>query len=168
MSKKKRYSLQPIRHDYTYSVYEIAELYDITHDTVFRWIRNEGLQRINQSKKYFVHSSDLTKFLEKRNKKNKKPCKENEIYCLKCRTQRNPKPASLSFKKLPNKSIRVSGKCSVCDTRMNKPVSGKKWNKNHPFYPDKNTPIKPHSVEHRTPRECQTKEGEQLCLNMTP
>ena len=166
MSHKNRYSLKSIRRNYTYSVPEIAELYDITPDTVFRWIRDQGLIRIPHSKKYFVHGSNLETFLEKLNGKNKRPCKDGEIFCFRCRKPQNPKPASLEFKVLPNKTIRVLAECSVCGTRMNTSVSAKKWSPTHSFHPDKNTPTKPHSGEHVSPRECQTRKGEQLCLNI--
>ena len=166
MTTKQRYSLKPIRRNYAYTVYEISELYGITSDTVFRWIRNEGLIRIPHSKKYLVHGSDLATFLENRNCKNKRPCKNGEIYCCKCRIPQRPMAASLKFGKLPNKTIRVSGKCSDCGTRMNTVVSGNKWSENHPLHPDKNASIKPHSGEHGSPRECQTRKGEQLCLNI--
>jgi len=166
VSGKPRYSLKPIRRNYTYSVDEIAELFGITPDTVFRWIRNEGLKRIPQSRKYFVHSAELTKFLTKRNAKNKQPCNEDEIFCCKCRKPRKPEPASLEFRHLPNKTIRVIGKCCVCGIRMNKLVSATKWSKCHSLHPDKNAPTRPHSGEHASPRECQTRKGEQLCLNI--
>lgn len=166
MSRKHRYSLKLIRRNYTYYVDEVAELYGITPDTVFRWIRNEGLKRIPESRKYFVHSGDLTKFLMKRSAKNKRPCNEDEIFCCKCRKPQKPEPVSLEFKNLPNKTIRVIGKCRVCGTRMNKPISVKKWSEKHPFHPGKNAPTKPHSGEHDSPRECQIRKGEQLCLNI--
>lgn len=167
MSRKHRYSLKPIRRNYTYSVYEVAELYGITPDTVFRWIRNEGLKRILNSQKYFIHSGDLMRFLEKRNSKNKRPCNEGEIFCCKCRKPQKPNLTSLEFKEIPNKTISVRGQCSVCGTRMNTLVSGKKWSEKHPFFLGKNAPTKPHSGEHVSPRECQTRKGEQLCLNIT-
>ncbi len=168
MAQKQKYSLKPIRRDYTYAVDEIAELYGITPDTVFRWIRNEGLKRNEASRKYFVHGSELAKFLERRNAKNKKPCKEGEMFCCKCRTPKIPKPESLKPKKLANKTVRVYGRCSVCNTRINTVVSGKKWSKSHPFYPDKHASTKPHSGESEAQRKCQTGMGEQLCLNITP
>jgi len=167
VSRKHKYSLKPIRQNYTYAVDEIAELYGIAPDTVFRWIKNEGLVRILNSKKYFVHSSELLKFLEKRSNKNKKPCGEGEIYCCKCRKPQKPKPGSIISKQNPNKTIQISGKCSVCSTRINSIVSGNKWSKQHPFHTDTNATKKQHNGEHESPRKCQTKEGEQLCLNIT-
>lgn len=167
MAKKHSYSLKPIRRDYTYSVYEVAELYAITPDTVFCWIREKGLERIAGSAKYFVHSSALIKFLEKRNRKNKHPCQEGEMYCCKCRKPKTPHPESLKVKKLKNKTIRVSGQCSACNTRMNTVVSGKKWDEKHPLFSRKNTSTTPHRGESVSPCKSQTQKGEQLCLNIT-
>ncbi|MGH1379271.1 MAG: helix-turn-helix domain-containing protein [Alphaproteobacteria bacterium] len=168
MSKKYRYSLKPIRRNYTYSVDEVAELYDIAPATVFRWIKDEGLKRIPNSRKYFVHSNYLLKFLKKKNGKNKQPCGDGEMFCCKCRKPKSPKPQSIKFNKRPNKTIRVAGKCEVCNTRMQTFVSGKKWSENHSFYPNKNASTKPHSGEHKSLCECDIKKGEQLCLNITP
>ena len=167
MSKKQRYSLRHIRRDYTYTVYEIADLFNLTPDTVFRWIRNDGLKRIGNFRKYLVHSTDLLKFLEARNSKNKHPREQGKIYCCKCRKPRPPLPASLKIKKCPNRTIKVSGKCSVCDTGVYTSVSGKEWSQTHPFHPNENAPSKQHNGESETPRKCQTRRGEQLCLNLT-
>jgi excisionase family DNA binding protein len=167
LSRQKKYSLRLVRRNYTYTVDEVAGLFDITPDTVFRWIRNEHLKRLPATRKYYIHSSDLKAFLEEKNAKNKHPCAEGEIYCCKCRRPRPPRAASIKSKKYPNKAIHISGKCSVCDTRQNKFVSAKKWSKTHPFHPDINAPSKPHNGEHISPCECQTIDGEQLCLNIT-
>jgi|TARA_R100000005_G_scaffold96726_1_gene86829 excisionase family DNA binding protein len=154
--RKHIYNLSWIRKNYTYTVYEIAKLYNISPDTVFRWISREGLRRIPGTKKYFVHSSDLRRFLEQKNARNKQPCGEGEIYCCKCRKPRPPKNDSLKACRMPNKTIRISARCEVCNTRLNTFVSGKKWSESHPFHPDRNVPIKPHSGEQGTPRKCQT------------
>ncbi len=156
MARKPVYTLRLIRRDYTYSVEEVAALFGITSHTVFRWISREGLKRIPGTKKYFVHSSDLHAFLEEKNARNKQPCAVGEIYCCKCHEPRKPKLASLNSQKMPNKTIRISGRCGVCNTRMNTFVSFKKWSKSHPFYLDRSVPIKPHSGEQGTPRKCQT------------
>lgn len=156
MARRDRYSLAPIRQSYTYSVQEVADLYAITPDTVFRWIRDEGLKRIPFSKKYFVHSSDLRRFLERLNKRNKKPCSDEEAYCCKCRRPRRPAIGSLVPEHLPNGSVRMKGKCGVCGTGLNKVVSGKDWSEFHPLHPDRNASTVEHSGEHGWPRECQT------------
>lgn len=167
-SKKRRYNLSRIRENYTYSVEEIVELFGIATMTVFRWIADEGLDRLPNSKKYFVHGSKLRKFLECKNGKNKKPCKDGEIYCCKCRNPQLPIRSSLKTQSILNGTIRVLGKCDVCSTMMNKVVSGKKWGQNHPLYPNINADQKQHKGESESQRKCKDRKDGQLCLNLTP
>ncbi|PCI01947.1 MAG: hypothetical protein COB76_00140 [Alphaproteobacteria bacterium] len=164
---KNTYPTNKIRHDYTYTVYEIADLYGITPDTVFRWIRNEGLVRIIAGRQYLVHGSSLAKFLNNKNQKRKKPCLEGELFCCKCQLPREPIASSIKSRKEPNKTVRVFGKCPVCNTRINKMVSGKKWSKNHVLYPKKNAPVITPNGEQESQRKCQSNEEGQLCLNLT-
>ncbi len=164
-SKRRKYNLSWIRVNYTYSVEDIAELWGITTMTVFRWIADEGLNRLPNSKKYYVHGSELRKFLERKNGKNKKPCAENEIYCCKCRKPQPPNLQSLKTKNIPNGTIRALGKCSVCLTDLNKVISGKKWNQNHPLYPNINAGQKQHKGEPESQRKCKDGKDGQLCLN---
>lgn len=157
MARKNTYSLRLIRRNYTYTVYEVAELFKLTPDTVFRWIRCEGLKRIVGSKKYFVHSSDLNIFLTQKNSKHKKPCSDGEIYCCKCRGPKRPNEASLISKKMPNKTIRVTATCESCNTQLNTFVSATKWSPLHPFYLNRNASTNQHSGEHEILRKYQTR-----------
>lgn len=161
MARRDRYSLAPIRGNYTYTVEEVAELYSIVSDTVFRWIREEGLKRLPGSKKYYIHSGDLRRFLERKNKRNKKPCSDGEIYCCKCRVPRRPSMNAVQAENLPNGTIRVKAKCGVCGTGQFKVISGKNWSESHPLYPNRNGPTIEHSGANGWPRNCQTCEGDQ-------
>lgn len=153
-SEKRKYNPKKVRRNYTYSVEDIAELLGVSAMTVFRWISEEGLKRIPETKKYFVHGSHLIEFLIKKNIKNKKPCQDGEIYCCKCRKPRNPHAHSLKFKKLSNQTVRISGKCGVCAAAINKVVSGKKWNETHPLYPNINADIRQHNGESESQHKC--------------
>lgn len=153
-----KYSLNKIRRKYTYTAQDIADLYGIGLHTVFRWIKNQGLVRIPKTKKYYVHGSELYTFIKRKNAKNKRPCKDNEIYCFKCRCPRTPNTDII--KPLPNKTVRVLGNCGTCNTKMNKVISGKTWIKNHPFYPTLDLPINTPNGEHELQHKCQHKVGE--------
>ncbi len=166
-SKKRKYNLKRVRRHYTYSVNEVSELFDIAEMTVFRWIADEGLPRIPGSKKYFVHGSQLIDFLVRKNCKNKKPCHDNEIYCCKCKKPQRPHLPLLKIQKIPNGTIRVSAKCEVCSTPMNKVISAQKWDETHPLYPNINADPKQHSGAHESQRKCKDKPEVQLCLNLT-
>jgi hypothetical protein len=165
--KKQHYSLRRVRKNYTYSVEEIAELFGVCHPTVFRWIKDEGLGRLPNSKKYFVHGADLVRFLERKTEKRKRPMTDGEMYCCKCRKPQHPVHASIIVKNLPNKTVRIFGMCAVCATKMNKVVSEKKWDKNHPLYPHNNADTKQHKGMQETQRKCEDRKEEQLCLNIT-
>jgi excisionase family DNA binding protein len=166
-SRRRKYNLSRIRVNYTYSVEEIAELLGVATMTVFRWIANEGLNRLPNSKKYFVHGSVVKDFLDRKNGKNKKPCAEHEIYCCKCRKPQFPNLQSLKTKSIPNGTIRLLGKCSLCSTAVNKVISGKKWDQNHPFYPNINAGQKQHKGESESQHKCKNRKDSQLCLNLT-
>jgi hypothetical protein len=156
MSRRHRYPLGAIKRDYTYAVCEIARLFDITRDTVFCWIRDEGLQRLQGSRKYLVHSSDLTAFLTVRNRKNKKPCRAGEMYCCKCRRPRTPDPTLLKVEPVPNGTVRAQGLCINCGTRVNKVIRGSEWSETHRFYASANASTAAHNGAHRSPRKCQS------------
>lgn len=166
-SKRRRYNLSRIRMNYTYSVEEVADLFGIATMTVFRWIANEGLNRLPNSKKYFVHGSDLRKFLKHKNGKNKKPCANHEIYCCRCRKPQLPDLRCLKTKNIPNGTIRVLSKCSVCSAPLNKVISGEKWDQNHPLYPHISADPKQHKGESESLRKCKDRKDGQLCLNLT-
>lgn len=166
-TKKRKYNLKRVRRNYTYSVEDIAELLSVSDMTVFRWIADEGLKRLPDSKKYFVHSTHLIAFLEQKNGKNKKPCQDDEIYCCKCRKPQRPDLQTLKVKNIPNGTIRVLGKCGGCRTSINKVVSGKEWNENHPLYPNINADQKQHNGESESQRNCKDRKDGQLCLNLT-
>lgn len=167
-SKKRKYNLKRVRRNYTYAVDDIAELFAISDMTIFRWIADEGLARISDSKKYFVHGSQLVAFLERKNGKNKKPCGDGEMFCCKCRRPQRPDLLPLIIKETPNGTVRVSGRCRVCSTSLNKVVGGQKWNENHPLYPNINADPKQHNGAYDSQRKCKDEREDQLCLNLTP
>ena len=72
-----------------HTVEEIAELYRVHKNTVRAWIK-EGLPTIDDRRPTLVLGCDLRDFLTVRRQKNKRPCQDGEIYCLRCRVPRVP------------------------------------------------------------------------------
>lgn len=65
MTVKKRHTpFARIKENYSYTVQEIADLFEIIIATVRRWGRIEGLKRIPKVRPHLVHSSDLRCFLD--------------------------------------------------------------------------------------------------------
>ena len=153
MVKKRTYSLGLIRSDYSYTVEQIADIFSIDIDTVRRWLRKEGLNRIPKTRPYLVHSTELKTFLEKRQNKRKRPCAPNEMFCCSCQKSHPPKNGSVIAKELPNKSMRITGICPTRNTKMNRAVKAKDWSKKHPLAKYLHDATKQHNGEQLMPRE---------------
>jgi len=159
MSRKKRsYSLRAVRDNYSYAIDQVADLLGVETTTVQRWIRLEGLQRIPKTRPHLVHSSDLKAFLSSKKQARKQSCKEDELFCLKCRRPQNPVVGGLSFIMLPNASVRLQGHCSVCNCKINKTIKGSEWSKNHLLWRRLHDATEQHNAEQHQQRECQFQE----------
>lgn len=125
MGKRKRtYNTQLIKRTETYSIYEISILYNIHKATVRHWLK-EGLIRIDEKRPIFVHGSDLYEFLKERQKKRKRKCKPDELFCMKCKYARKPKEMKVVIEEQSLKISRIKCICSECGTIMYKSFSAK-------------------------------------------
>jgi len=165
--KKRTYPLRLVRSNYTYTVEQIADLFGIDVHTVRRWVREDGLKRIPKVRPYLIHSSDLKKFLQGKQKARKHPCKDNEVYCLKCRVPRTPKNNTAVIAVLPNNSVRLKAKCSICYSKINRVIKARSWSDSHPLWAYLEDAPKQHNGVNDSPRECNIEEGGQYCLNIT-
>jgi len=154
MPAKRSCSLKNVRRNYTYTPEEIAGLFNVAPSTVFRWIRQEGLDRIEAGKKYHVHSSALIAFINEQNKKRKVKCKADQIYCFKCRAASHVRENSLKIVVLPNGTVRISAQCMVCGCKMNKAISSQNYNENHPLFLSSHEVNKTLNAESEPPLEC--------------
>ena len=72
----------------SYTIAEIAETIGVHRQTVRRWIL-QGLTPIDSQKPVLILGEHAAEFLKNRRNKNKKSCRTNELYCVKCRTIQN-------------------------------------------------------------------------------
>jgi hypothetical protein len=100
-----------------YLVEEIAELYGVHKNTVNNWL-TQGLQDCGAGFPRLIRGKDLREFLENRRRKNKRPCKPGEIYCVGCRQAVIPinNQAYLDFSETGRATI--SGQCSKCFNKI--------------------------------------------------
>lgn len=148
------YSTRHIKADYAYSVEQISDLYGVAIHTVRRWITKEGLVRIAGMRPHAVHSSELRRFIEKRRQTRRKPCKANELFCMKCQHPREPLCGSATIKTLPNGTVKVQARCEVCKTKMNKAIKAAEWSEKHPLAHYLAAAQTRHNSAHVPPREC--------------
>ncbi len=108
-----------------YSVEDISNLLGVHKNTVHDWFK-KGLKTIDYNKPALVLGGVLKQFLKDRRVVNKRTCKDNEIYCMKCRLPRNPAENMIDYKLINQNTGCMRGLCPVCHSVMNKFVSEKK------------------------------------------
>ena len=103
----------------SYLVGDVADLLDVHKNTVRAWVA-EGLPVNDDIRPMLILGRELREFLKKRNIKNKKPCKKNEMYCMKCRQPKIPAGNMVEFKPTNGDKGCLIGICPTCETMMNR------------------------------------------------
>ena len=106
----------------SYLVEEISELYKVHKNTVNNWIK-EGLKLCVVDRPRLVHGQDLSDFLSIRRKKNKRPCKPGEIYCVACKSPKIPYANQVELQKINEFIGNLLGNCPTCGSRLFRKVS---------------------------------------------
>ncbi len=125
MKKKRTYNTRLIKRSRSYTLQEIAELYDLHINAVYRWVKG-GLLCIDMQKPQRVHGSDLIDFLTARQSKRKQICKPTEMYCCSCRKPQPIWENTVDLIVSNSKQLNMTGLCAVCATTMFKGGSVKK------------------------------------------
>jgi len=109
----------------SYKVDEIANLYGTHKNTVLNWIK-QGLPTFDNKRPLMILGSDLNAFHAKQRVKNKRPCKQNEIYCMKCKTPKEPASGMVEYQSVNAKTGNIIGICPECETLMYRRISNTK------------------------------------------
>jgi hypothetical protein len=116
----KNYRLVKIHRNYTLE--EVSCLLDIHKNTVREWIRR-GLSTIDDKRPLLILGRDLSSFLQARRVKNKRPCKHNEMYCLRCREPKIPAGNMVDYQPTTESLGNLFGICPDCEAGMNRRTS---------------------------------------------
>lgn len=103
----------------SYSVEDIAALYQVHKNTVRNWIK-DGLPICDDVKPMLILGAELKRFLQQKRVKNKRVCKPNEIYCLKCREPKMPVHGTVEVMQETAIKGRMLACCPTCNSLMNK------------------------------------------------
>ena len=106
----------------SYTVDEIARLFGIHRNTVRDWVKR-GLPTNDDRRPMLIRGSDLIAFLQARRLKNKRPCQVGEIYCVRCRTPKNPAGAMVDYQPITATSGSLLGICPTCESMMYRRVN---------------------------------------------
>ncbi|MBI5403372.1 MAG: helix-turn-helix domain-containing protein [Ignavibacteriae bacterium] len=124
MNKKRKYYPNSVKSRRSYTLKEIAEIYNLHIRTVQNWIK-QGLKIIDMSHSpYLVLGQEVRDFLKAKKRNRKRSLKPGEFYCTRCHEPRRSIPKHISFNKTNKllgkneKQIIVIGVCMVCGNKL--------------------------------------------------
>lgn len=139
---KRRLNPNLIKTGQSYTVQDISDLYSLHKNSVQRWFRHYGLVGFEHGNRYFAHANDLKAFIVNRNNAGKVTCKDNEIYCMKCRKAVEPFGGLVDVVYISEKRINLKGICPKCDSTIYKVGSLKKLEKYKEIFTTQTIPPK--------------------------
>jgi len=116
---KRKFNLNHIKKNYTYSINEICESFGKHKNTIQNWIK-EGLKVIDHKKPFLIHGSDLKEFLQKKWDKQKSKCQDDELFCMKCQKPRKAWGNLADVLIKAKNKVSLQALCAVCERKMNK------------------------------------------------
>ena len=120
MGRHPNYRLAKIHRSYT--VEEVALLFDRHTNTVRGWIR-EGLQPIDDRRPTLIHGRVLAGFLRQRRLRGKRPCPPGQLFCFKCRSPRPPDGGLVDYLPMTDIAGNIRAICPKCGTFMHRRVA---------------------------------------------
>jgi excisionase family DNA binding protein len=106
----------------SYTVEEAAHRLGVHKNTVREWIKR-GLPVINDKRPMLILGRDLFEYLQARRVKNKRPCKLNQMYCLRCRVPKTPADNMVDYEPKTETLGNLYGICPDCGAGMNRRTS---------------------------------------------
>jgi hypothetical protein len=97
----------------SYTLLQIAELFDIHIATVRAWVK-AGLPLIDSQRPFMVHGLVLRQWLSERQDARKWPKAPDTLPCFTCSAPRRIKAGTFNIKSSNTDKIRVEGQCEIC------------------------------------------------------
>jgi len=115
----------------SYSVTQLAALFDIHKNTIGNWQR-KGLKPIDCGRPVLFHGEVVREFLINRNSRRKRPCSPGTLYCFRCRAPQTPALGLIEYVPITSTSGNVRAICAACETIMHRRVKGSELGKKMP------------------------------------
>lgn len=106
----------------SYTVEEIVDRLGTHKNTVRRWVK-EGLPILDDKRPMLILGQDLVLFLQARRAKNKQTCRRGELYCVRCRSPKQPAGGMAEYSPVTEKYGNLLAICPDCNAIMNRRVS---------------------------------------------
>lgn len=102
----------------SYTFEELAELFGVHKNTIAAWVKN-GLHCLKDKRPYLILGSDVKAYLQQQRRQQKKRCKQDELYCMRCRQPTKPAENFVEYIPVSITKGRLTGFCSVCEGVVN-------------------------------------------------
>ena len=109
----------------SYSVDEIARLFDIHKNTIRAWFK-QGLEAIDGQRPTVVRGNEIRRFLSGRRAHAKRPSGPGRIYCLPCRAPKIPAGKMAECVSTSDTTGSLRGICPDCDRLIYRMVNPQK------------------------------------------
>ena len=106
----------------SYTVEEVASLFNVHKNTVRGWIRN-GLPVCDDQRPTLTLGRDLREYLRARKQSRKRSCRPWEMYCMRCKSPQRPARNKVDYEVITVRTGRLIGTCATCKTMINKYTS---------------------------------------------
>jgi hypothetical protein len=116
---KRRPDLRRIVARRSYTVLEAAQLLGVRPATVRRWVKL-GVPHLADSRPVLILGFALKDWLRERRAEACRRCSDDELYCFRCREPRQTMAGSVAIILENQRTVRITGRCIDCGTRMNK------------------------------------------------
>ena len=101
----------------SYTIPEIADLFDIGKSAVTRWIK-DGLKPIDRKRPLLFTGAHLRAFVKARMAATKRPLGPGQIFCVACKKVRVPDGGRAELEMVSDTSCNIIGHCPHCARRM--------------------------------------------------
>ena len=120
---KRNYDPRKVKRHRSYTVKELAELYEVGPNTVRQWIKKHSLPVIEGTYPVLIHWEAFRIWMTAWQAARKWTCADNEMSCLKCQSGRKVMAGTFRVTQTNEASFMLHGECETCRTPMNRSSS---------------------------------------------
>ena len=120
---KRTYNPLKVKRHRSYSVQELAELYEVGPNTVRQWIKKHGLPVIEGTYPALIHWEAIRIWMTAWQAARKWTCAKNEMSCLKCQSGRKVMAGTFRVTQTNDASFMLHGECETCGKSLKRATS---------------------------------------------
>ena len=120
---KRNYDPRKVKRYRSYTVQELAELYEVGPNTVRQWIKKHGLPVIEGTYPTLIHWEAFRNWMTTWQAARKWTCAPDEMPCLKCQSGRKIKAGTFRVTQTNQASFMLHGECEACGQPINRVAS---------------------------------------------